>query len=268
MRRVFRKHRMIPAFYTDDGSGLPVLFLHAFPLNSTMWRAQRRDLSSFFRILTFDLPGFGRGGPFPDGFSIDDAADMAAALLDERGIDRAVICGCSMGGYITMSMLRRHPDRLAGLILANTRAGADTSAARDNRARQAADVREGGMPDFLDEMLGKLLGETTVGTSPDVVRLVEDIMKQATPEGVAGMLEAMAARPDSAGDLRATQLPTCVIAGEEDTLILPSEAESMVELLDDGELNIVPNCGHLSCLERPVRFNAIIRTFLQTHVLS
>lgn len=259
---------MIPGFYTDDGSGLPVLFVHAFPLNSSMWRAQRRDLSSFFRILTFDLPGFGRGGAFPEQFSIDDAADMAAALLDDRDIDRAVVCGCSMGGYIAMAMLRRHPERLAGLVLANTRAGADTPVARDNRARQAAQVREGGMSDFLDEMLGKLLGETTVATSPDVVRLVEEIMQRATPEGIAGMLEAMSARPDSTDDLRETQLPTCVIAGEEDTLILPAEAEKMVELRGDGELNIVPNCGHLSCLERPIRFNAIIRTFLQTHVLS
>lgn len=259
---------MIPAFYTDDGSGLPLLFLHAFPLNSSMWRAQRRDLSSFFRVLTFDLPGFGRGGPFPGQFSIDEAADMAVALLDDRNIDRAVVCGCSMGGYIAMSMLRRHPGRLAGLVLANTRAGADTPAARDNRARQAAEVREGGAADFLDEMLGKLLGETTVATSPDVVRLVEDIMQHVTPAGIAGMLEAMAARPDSTGDLRATQLPVCVIAGEEDTLILPAEAEAMVELLGDGELNVVPNSGHLSCLERPIRFNAIIRTFLQTHVLS
>ena len=259
---------MTPAFYTDDGSGLPVLFIHAFPLNSSMWRAQRRDLSAFFRILTFDLPGFGRGGPFPEQFSLDDAADMAAALLDDRSIDRAVVCGCSMGGYIAMSMLRRHPGRLAGLVLANTRPGADTAAARENRAQQAAQVREGGAADFRDEMLGKLLGETTVATSPDVVRLVEDIMQHASPEGIAGMLEAMAARPDSTGDLRATLLPACVITGEEDTLILPAEAEAMVELLTDGELNVVPNCGHLSCLERPVRFNAIIRTFLQTHVLS
>lgn len=259
---------MIPAFYTDDGGGLPVLFIHAFPLNSSMWRAQRRDLSAFFRVLTFDLPGFGRGGPFPERFSIDDAADMAAALLDDRGVDRAVVCGCSMGGYISMAMLLRHPDRLAGLILANTRAGADTPDARENRIRQAAEIRSGGLDAYRDGMLGKLLGETTVETAPDVVRLVEDIMQHATPAGTAGMLDAMANRSDSTDVLSQTRLPVCLITGAEDTLILPAEAEAMNTLLTNGELNIVPNCGHLSCLERPVRFNAIVRTFLQSHVLS
>ncbi|MCB2206479.1 alpha/beta hydrolase [bacterium] len=258
---------MLPAFYTDDGSGLPLLFIHAFPLNSSMWRAQRRDLSTFYRVLTYDLPGFGRGGEFPDAFSLDDAADMAVELLDDRGIDRAVACGCSMGGYIALSLLRRHPDRLAGLILANTRATADTPAAKLNRSTQAAAIREGGMQDLRDEMLGKLLGETTVSSAPDVVRCVEEILQHATPEGSAGMLEAMAARPDSFNALSETVLPVCVISGGEDTLIPPVESEGMKEVLRNGELQLLPHAGHLSCLERPVRFNAAVRDFIQRYVL-
>lgn len=259
---------MMPAFYTDDGGGLPILFLHAFPLNSSMWRAQRRDLNSFFRVLTYDLPGFGRGGDFVEGFGIDDAADMAVTLLDDRGIDRAVFCGCSMGGYIALSALRRHPDRLSGVILANTRAGADSLAAQKNRAEQAAGIREGGLQEFLDEMLGKLLGESTVSSAPDVVRCVEDVLSHASAEGTAGMLEAMAVRQDSEDLLRDTRVPVCIISGSEDTLIPPAEAEHMHSLLRDGELNIIPNAGHLSCLERPVRFNTIIRDFIQSHHLS
>ncbi|PLX26425.1 MAG: alpha/beta hydrolase [Ignavibacteria bacterium] len=258
---------MMPGFYTDDGSGLPIIFLHAFPLNSSMWRAQRRDLNSFFRVLTLDLPGFGRGEEFVEGFSIDDAADMAITLLDDRGIDRAVFCGCSMGGYITLSALKRHPDRFAGMVLANTRAGADSLAAQQNRAEQATAIRDGGLQDFLDEMLGKLLGESTVASAPDVVRCVEDILRHATPEGAAGMLEAMAARQDSEALLKETRIPICIISGSEDTLIPPSEAEHMHSLLRDGELNIIPNAGHLSCLERPVRFNTIVRGFIQSHHL-
>ncbi len=259
---------MLPAFYTDDGSGLPLLFIHAFPLNSSMWRAQRRDLSTFHRVLTFDLPGFGRGGPFPDSFSLDDAADMAMTLLDDRGIDRAVVCGCSMGGYIALSILRRHPERLAGLVLSNTRATPDSPAAQQNRAAQAASVRAGGLQDLRDEMLGKLLGETTVASAPDVLRCVEEILQHASVEGTAGMLEAMAARPDSTEVLAETVLPVCVIAGGEDGLIPASEAENMHALLRSGELTIIPNAGHLSCLERPVRFNTIIRSFFKTNALT
>ncbi len=259
---------MLPAFYTDDGSGLPLLFIHAFPLNSSMWRAQRRDLSTFFRVLTFDLPGFGRGGAFPDTFSLDDAADMAVKLLDDRGIDRAVVCGCSMGGYIALSILRRHPERLTGLVLANTRATADSDAGRANRTRQAKSVRAGELQALRDEMLGKLLGETTVSSAPEVVRCVEDILQHATPEGTAGMLEAMAARPDSMTALAETRLPVCVISGAEDVLIPAAEAEAMHGVLRNGEMNVIPNAGHLCCLERPVRFNTAIRSFLQTHVLT
>jgi len=257
---------MLPTFYTDDGSGLPLLFIHAFPLNSSMWRAQRRDLSTFYRVLTFDLPGFGRGGPFPDAFSLDDAADMAVTLLDDRGIDRAVVCGCSMGGYIALSILRRHPERLSGLVLSNTRATADSPAAQQNRTAQAAKVRAGGMQDLRDEMLGKLLGETTVASAPEVLRCVEEILMHATPEGTAGMLEAMAARPDSSEALAAAALPVCVITGGEDGLIPASEAENMNMLLRSGEMTVIPNAGHLSCLERPVRFNTIVRDFVKTNV--
>ncbi|MDT8325528.1 MAG: alpha/beta fold hydrolase [Bacteroidota bacterium] len=259
---------MLPAFYTDDGSGLPLLFVHAFPLNSSMWRAQRRDLSTFFRVLTFDLPGFGRGGDFPPAFSLDDAADMAVALLDDRGIDRAVVCGCSMGGYIALSLLRRHPERLTALILANTRATADSDAAREKRVQQAADVRDGGLQSLRDEMLGKLLGETTVASAPSVVRSVEEILQLATAEGTAGMLEAMAARPDATAALAETRLPVCVISGAEDGLIPASEADAMHEVLRNGERTVIPNAGHLSCLERPIRFNSAVRSFLESHVLS
>jgi pimeloyl-ACP methyl ester carboxylesterase len=233
-----------------------------------MWRAQRRDLSTFFRVLTFDLPGFGRGGAFPESFSLDDAADMAVTLLDDRDIDRAVVCGCSMGGYIALAMLRRHPRRLAGLVLANTRATADTEAGKANRARQAAEVRDGQLQALRDEMLGKLLGETTVSSAPEVVRCVEEILQNATAEGTAGMLEAMAARPDSMAALAETRLPVCVISGEEDGLIPASEAEAMLGVLRNGEMNVIPNAGHLCCLERPVRFNTAMRGFLQTHVLT
>lgn len=257
---------MIPAFYTDDGGGMPLLLIHAFPLNAAIWQPQRRDLARRWRIVSFTLPGFGRGGPFIPGTSIDDCADMAVALMDELHIDRAAVGGCSMGGYITLALQRRHPDRVAAMVLANTRAGADTAEAAERRAAQAADIRSGGLASFLDDMREKLIGPTTRANAPDVLRLLDDILVTATVEGTAGMLEAMAGRPDASTQLAETDIPVCIISGEEDTLIPPSEAEAMHVSLPGSELHVLPNCGHLSCLERPTLFNNVVDTFLARHL--
>lgn len=256
---------MIPAFFTDDGSGAPLLLIHAFPLNAAIWQPQRRDLARRWRVISFTLPGFGRGGPFIPGSGIDDCADMAAELLDELRIERATVAGCSMGGYITLAMYRRHPERVAAMVLANTRAGADTPEAAANRAAQAAAVRGGGLEGFLAGMREKLLGPSTRANAPEVLRLLDDMLATATVEGTAGMLEAMARREDSSALLAGAALPVCLIAGAEDTLIPPSEAEAMQRLLPSAELHVLPNSGHLSCLERPELFNSIVDGFLASN---
>ncbi|MDX9759587.1 MAG: alpha/beta fold hydrolase [Bacteroidota bacterium] len=257
---------MIPAFSTDDGSGPPLLLLHAFPLNAAMWQPLRRDLARRWRVISLTLPGFGRGGPFLPGTTIDDCADMACALLDTMNIDRAAVAGCSMGGYITLAMFRRHPERVAAMILANTRAGADAAEAAANRSAQARAVREGGLAAFLAGMRDKLVGPTTQATAPDVLQLIDEMMASATVEGTAGMLDAMRQRPDSTATLAAATVPVCLIAGAEDVLIPPAEAEAMQALLPAAELHILPTSGHLSCLERPMLFNNIVDTFLARRV--
>lgn len=257
---------MLPAFFTDDGNGPPLLLLHAFPLNAAMWQPLRRDLARRWRVIAMTLPGFGRGGPFIPGLSIDGCADMAVALLDSLQIDRAAVAGCSMGGYITLAMLRRHPARVAGMILANTRAGADSDVAAANRQAQAEAVRAGGLTTFLAGMREKLVGATTRETTPEVLRAIEEMMERATMEGTAGMLDAMRQRTDGSATLAAAAVPVCIIAGAEDVLIPPAEAEAMHALQPSSDLHVLPNSGHLSCLERPTRFNTIVDTFLAERV--
>ncbi len=256
---------MLPAFYTDEGSGSALLLIHAFPLNASMWESQRRDLSGHFRVISFTLPGFGRGGPFIPGTGIGDCADMAVELLDELRIGRAVVAGCSMGGYIALDMYRRHRDRVRGLILANTRADADTPEAAADRRAQAKAVRKDGIADFVAGMRGKLVGASTRDSAPDVLQLLDEILATATSEGIAGMLEAMARREDSSDLLAGTEVPVCIIAGAEDTLISPAIAQRMHELQPAAELHVFPNCGHLSCLERPLLFNDAVDAFLASH---
>ncbi|MBE0645911.1 MAG: alpha/beta fold hydrolase [Bacteroidetes bacterium] len=256
---------MLPSFYTDDGSGLPLLLIHAFPLNAAIWQPQRRDLRHHCRVISFSLPGFGRGGDFVSGTTIDDCADLAVELLDELNVRQAVVAGCSMGGYITLAMYRRHPDRMLGMILANTRAGGDTSEAAANRRTQAQTIRGGGLDSFLAGMREKLVGPSTRESAPDVLRLLDEMLGTATVEGTAGMLEAMALRDDSSSLLASAAVPVCLIAGEEDTLIPPSEAEQMLALQPKAELHVLPNSGHLSCLERPMLFNGAVEGFLKKH---
>ncbi|MFZ1728883.1 MAG: alpha/beta hydrolase [Bacteroidota bacterium] len=253
---------MLPSFYTDDGSGLPLLLIHAFPLNASIWQPQRRDLSHQFRVISFSLPGFGRGGDYVPGTSIDDCADLAVELLDELQIDRAVVAGCSMGGYISLALQRRHPERVLGLILSNTRAGADSREAAANRLVQANSIRTGGLAEFLAGMREKLLGPSTRESAPDILRLLDDMLASATVEGTAGMLEAMARREDSTSLLESLTIPVCLIAGAEDTLIPPAEAERMHSQQPAAELHVLPNSGHLSCLERPILFNDVVSSFL------
>jgi pimeloyl-ACP methyl ester carboxylesterase len=159
-------------------------------------------------------------------------------------------------------MYRRHPDRVAAMILANTRAGADSPEAAANRAAQAAAVREGELAPFLAGMREKLLGPSTRANAPELLRLLDDMLATATVEGTAGMLEAMARREDSSALLAEAAVPVCLIAGAEDTLIPPAEAESMQRLLPSAELHVLPNSGHLSCLERPELFNNVVDNFL------
>ncbi len=257
---------MLPAFVTDDGSGTPLLLYHAFPLNAAMWEAQRHMLAADCRLITFDLPGFGRGGPVQSETDMRLCAGMCEALLDHLGIDKAIIGGCSMGGYIAMAVLRHHPERVLGMVLANTKAGADTPEGRAGRMEQIAAIETGGLQTVLDGMLPRLLGASTKEFAPEVAEFLRELMHSATPEGCTAMLSAMARREGSEALLASCSVPVCSIGGAEDTLIPPSEAENIAALAKDSELHILPNAGHLSNLERPVLFTIAVRHFLQRFI--
>lgn len=250
-------------YYNDTGQGTPLVLVHAFPLDADMWDPQRSGLSDRMRIITFDLPGFGRDTG-PAATSMEECADATAALLDRLSIDTCVIGGCSMGGYIAMSFLRRHPHRVRGILLADTRAGSDSDEARASRHAQAAAVRADGMEAIIPGLLPKLLGET--GKREDTSReaRVRAIMERATPEGTARMLEAMAARHDSLPLLRTVTVPSLIIVGDEDILTPPTESRIMAEAMHGSELHVIPGAGHLANMEAPGVFNEIVARFIES----
>ncbi|MFD8702908.1 alpha/beta fold hydrolase [Kitasatospora sp. NPDC059648] len=248
----------------ESGTGTPLVLLHAFPLNASMWSAQLDALPGLtgdeVRVLAPDQRGFGGTELGADEPSLDLVADDLALLLDAAGIDRAVVGGLSMGGYVALAFARRHPDRLSGLLLSNTRATADTAAARANRERIAVAVTaRGSVQLLLDEHVaaGQL--------GPDSQHLVERVQAMvaaAPPAAVAWAQRAMAARPDSLDVLAGLRVPTAVVAGALDALVPLEEAERMARAAPGAELTVVPGVGHLSALESPGAFDTAVRRLL------
>jgi pimeloyl-ACP methyl ester carboxylesterase len=249
--------------YREAGSGRPLVLLHAFPLSSTMWLEQRDGLASECRVITPDQRGFGGSALGDDPPSLDAAADDVAELLDRLELTDVVLGGLSMGGYVAMALLRRHPERIAALILADTKASADPDAAKANRERIAAAVESDEASTVLvDDVLPALLGTTTTSTRPLVSGRVRGLVQTAPAAAVAWAQRAMAGRPDSFDTLRSFARPALVIVGAEDVLSPPSDAEAMAEALPHGRLVVIPQAGHLTAVETPESFNAQVAGFL------
>jgi pimeloyl-ACP methyl ester carboxylesterase len=253
----------VDLYVRESGTGVPLVLLHAFPLNSAMWLAQREGLSDVCRVITPDFRGFG-GSPLGlDDPSLDVLADDVARLLDARELDRVVLAGLSMGGYVAMAFVRRHVDRLRGLVLADTKATADPEAARQNRLR-IADLltAEPESTVLLDEVLPNLIGPTTMEKRPLVYGRVKALVQQAPATAAAWAQRAMAARPDSTEGLHKLGVPALVIVGEEDALATPSDAKQMVDAIASAELVSIGGSGHLTAVEMPDEFSNAVREFV------
>ena len=249
--------------YREAGAGRPLVLLHAFPLSSTMWLEQRDALGAECRVITPDQRGFGGSALGDDAPSLDAAADDVAELLDRLELQDVVLGGLSMGGYVAMALLRRHPERIAALILADTKASADPDAAKANRERIAAAVESDESSTVLvDDVLPALLGSTTTSSRPLVSGRVRGLVQTAPSAAVAWAQRAMAGRPDSFDTLRAFDRPALVVVGAEDVLSPPSDAEAMADALPHGRLVVIPEAGHLTAVETPESFNAQVAGFL------
>jgi len=233
-----------------------LVLLHAFPLDPRMWQPQVDAFASTRRVETPDLD-------FTEHPTMDAMADAVADSLGERGSVPAVVAGLSMGGYVAFALLRRHPELVRALVLADTRAGADTDEVRERRTRQQAQVAEvGSAAPVIEAMLDALPGATTRTERPDVMEQIAGLMDKATAARVTAALEAMKARPDSTPDLAAISVPTLVIVGEEDGVSPPDSARAMAGAVPGARLAVIPGVGHLSNVEAPDAFNRELAAFL------
>jgi pimeloyl-ACP methyl ester carboxylesterase len=249
--------------YDDVGSGSALLWLHGYPLNRSLWASQVAALGGWRHIVP-DLRGFGETPASDKPCSMDTFADDAAALLDKLGIERAVVAGLSMGGYIAMAFARRHGRRMQALVLADTKAGADTSDAAAQRRKNAEKALAEGVGTVVDPMVEKLLSPSTLQAKPAVVTRLKEIMRSASPRGVASALVAMAERPDSTESLAKVSVPSLVIVGRDDTLTPPAESQRISSAIPGARLVEIPDAGHLPNLEQPDAFNSAVRTFLNS----
>ncbi len=248
--------------YDVRGQGPVVLFLHAFPLGMFMWDDVARDLQADHTVLRFDCRGFG-GSPAGDGpLSMERIADDAVVLLDHLGLGQALVAGCSMGGYAAFAMLRRHPDRLRGLLLQNTRATPDAPEARAGRALLAEKVLADGAVAAADAFLPRLLGETTLRKREAIAANTRARILKTAPRGIANALLGLGSRADSTPTLREIRVPTFVLGGAEDVLTPPAEIEALARAIAGARCRILPECGHLPSLETPSAYNHAMRAFL------
>jgi len=254
-----------PVHVVDAGSGGPALvLLHAFPLHSGMWDDQVAAVSSSRRVVAPDLPGFG-ATPLPgvpEAATVAGFADLVAGLITHLDIGPAVVCGLSMGGYVTFALLRSHPQLVAGVVLADTRAAADSDEIAERRTSQQAQVAQSGTGELVETMVANLLSDETRSSRPDAVERARALMADNSPEGVIAALAAMKGRPDATGELAGIAVPALVVVGEHDKPSPPAEAAAMADAIPDSHLEVIPGVGHLSNLEAPGAFNRALVEFL------
>jgi len=249
----------------EHGSGPPLLLIHGFPLNREMWHPQIENLSSYAHIIAPDLRGHGDSAPTHGPYTMDLLADDCAAILKSLGVDKpAIICGLSMGGYVAFAFYRKYPSLVRGMILAATRAGADSPEAQENRDKAAASVKENGIQVVNEGMLPKLMASQTYGYRPELVDQVKTIIDQTSSQGMVAALMGMKTRPDSTPTLDDIRVPVLILHGADDQIIPPSEAEFMHSRISDSHLKIISSAGHLLNLEQPQVFNQAVTSFLNS----
>jgi 3-oxoadipate enol-lactonase len=254
--------------YDSYGSGeLTLVLLHAFPLNRAQWQDQGEALGQegTLRVVAPDLRGFGTSSVAVGPTTMEQMAEDVERLLDALGLGSVVLGGLSMGGYVSFACLRRFPERIRGVILADTRAGADTAEQREAREATARYAEEHGSGALVERDAGRLFSHFTTDRQPQVIARARQIAEQNASAGVAAASRGMALRPDSTDLLPQIACPALVIVGEQDAITPIAEARLLFERIPAAQLEVIADAGHVSNLEQPAAVNAAVVRFLAQH---
>jgi pimeloyl-ACP methyl ester carboxylesterase len=251
--------------WREAGEGADVLVLiHGFPFDSTIWRPQMEPPPAGWRVIAPDLRGFGGSGPVPGGskLSMDAMAQDVIGLLSHLGVRSAVFCGHSMGGYVTLALMRRAAGLARGLILSDTRASADSAEGKQSRLKNAKHVHANGTKALIDAMVPRLLAPDTRAQRPHVEEEMRAVMSAAPATAVIAALLGMAERPDSTPQLRSINVPTQLLVGALDEITPPGDARLLARAIPGAQIEIIEKAAHMPGLEQPVEFNRLLGAFL------
>ena len=251
-------------FVRDEGrtDGPPVVFVHGFPFSHEMWAPQVGALSDKYRVISYDVRGLGQS-PAGDGqYTLEFFVDDLIGLLDGLKIEKAVVCGLSMGGYIALRAIEKYPARFSAAVLADTRSEADSNEAKIKRAAALKTVKREGAKVFAEGFLKAVFAPESFTRAPQAVQKIRSIIEATPPAGICGAILALASRTDTTANLNKVAVPALILVGEHDTLTPPSAAEAMAALIPNSELHVIPHAAHMSNLENTPEFNLRLRTFL------
>jgi 3-oxoadipate enol-lactonase len=247
--------------YTVMGDGPPLVLLHPFPAHHEFWLPAAQPLISRYRVILPDLRAHGESDAGEGAATMEKHAADIARVLDDADVGRAVFFGVSIGGYVLFEFWRRYRGRVAGLALCDTRPQPDTPEGRMARLKTADDVMERGTEPFIDNMLPKLLGKTTVGARPDLVEQAKRMMVKMSPSDIAQVQRGMAERPDSVPTLKTINVPTLILIGEEDTLSPVADGELMRQNIAGSKFRVIPKAGHYAPWEQSEETGRLLRQF-------
>jgi 3-oxoadipate enol-lactonase len=247
----------------DAGEGRQtIIFIHGFPFNYTNWQLQINHFKDNYRVIAYDIRGFGTSMISTEKQSIQLMADDLVAIMDALEIEKAVICGLSMGGYIALNAISRHADRFSGIVLCDTQCGADTPEAYEKRFKTIEHISNHGLEAFTVPFIDALFGPETYSGNPKLVQSIKEMVLSANIETVKATLKALAERAETCSILSAINVPALLVFGTEDKITPPHHGSSMQGQIPNAILETIDGAGHLSNLENPIAFNDILERFL------
>ena len=251
--------------YSDHGpDDAPVIiFIHGFPLNKSMWNIQVEALKENYRVIAYDIRGHGNSDPGIDEFFIELFVIDLLRLMEKLKIEKSILCGLSLGGYIALNAVLKHPDRFDGLILNDTQCIADTPEIKENRCNAIISIKEKGVEQYADEIIKKLFAQETFTKNKNVVDAVKEMIISTQKQSLCNTLHALAERKETCDQLPEINIPVLIMVGEEDKITPIAAAQQMHEKILNSKLEIIQQAGHLSNLENPTAFYTHLVNFLE-----
>lgn len=250
--------------YTDSEQGdFTLLFIHGFPFNKDFWQPQLSFFSSICRVVAYDVRGYGSSSKVADTFTVDDLGDDLVSLITTLQLNRVVLCGLSMGGYIALNVISRYPQLVSGIILCDTQCTADTDEMREKRFHAIDLIRKGGKDAYINTSLKNLFAPQSFNTHPQSVEFIRGIMNKADAEIICNTLKALAERHETCSSLATIQVPALIICGVEDAVTPVAKAEYMHRQISGSSLMLIPDAGHVTNHEETETFNNSVSEFLQ-----